>query len=111
LRRSLAAILIILGFAAIVLYMGSTLFYPMLQFEEFVNQALRTKNIQGQLADRYMHYFPLLMFGSIVAVAGNLIWYSKRRVSKGPMIFTSMIFSITFVVLVLKLMLNVTLSR
>ncbi len=101
LRISLASLLIIVGFTSIVLYLGSTILYPLLQFDEFVGQALHG-NMQKVLADRYVGYLPLVLFGVITVIVGNWLWFSKKDVDNGGFAMTLFAFLTIFVIIMLR---------
>lgn len=101
LRVSLAALLILLGFVSITLYMGSTIFYPMFHFNEFVGQALHD-GIKEVLVSKYAGYLPIMIFGIAAVIAGNWLWYSKKEIDNTILIMTAIPFFTMFVVLILK---------
>ncbi|MFY3739591.1 MAG: hypothetical protein HMLIMOIP_000010 [Candidatus Nitrosomirales archaeon] len=77
-RKSLSIVLVFLGFASITLYLGSTLLYPLLDFQGFLGLSAR-EGINKALIDRYVGYLPLLIFGALPVIAGNWL-YAKKQV-------------------------------
>ena len=78
-RKSLAIVMIFLGFTSITLYLGSTLLYPVIDFSGFMGLSMR-EGINQALIGRYVGYLPLLVFGALPVVAGNWLLYSKKEV-------------------------------
>ncbi len=78
-RKSLAILLIFLGFTSITLYLGSTLLYPLLDFQGFLGLSSR-EGINKALIDRYVGYIPLLIYGALPVIAGNWLLYNKKQV-------------------------------
>lgn len=78
LRKLLSILLVFLGFASITLYLGSTLLYPLLDFQGFLGLSAR-EGINKALIDRYVGYLPLLIFGALPVIAGNWL-YAKKQV-------------------------------
>ncbi len=78
-RKSLAIALIFMGFTSIVLYLGSTLLYPVLDFSGFMGLSMR-EGINQALIGRYVGYLPLLIFGALPVIAGNYLLYAKKQV-------------------------------
>src|SRR5574341_383178 len=78
-RKSLAIVMIFLGFTSIVLFLGSTLLYPVLDFSGFMGLSMR-EGINQALIGRYVGYLPLLIFGALPVIAGNWLLYSKQHV-------------------------------
>lgn len=101
LRLSLAGMVVSIGFASITLYMGSTIFYPLLQLDEFAAKALHN-GMLDVLMSRYIGYLPLIVFGSISVITGNWFWYTKKETSNIVIVIISALFFITFVVLIVK---------
>ncbi len=79
LRKSLSVVLIFLGFTSIVLYLGSTLLYPILDYSGFLGLSMR-EGINQALIGRYVGYLPLLVFGALPVIAGNWLLYTKKQV-------------------------------
>lgn len=100
-RVLLSVILTVLGFSSIALYMGSTIFYPLLQFDEFFSLALHN-DIQELLLDRYVGYLPSMIFGIISVIAGNWLWFTKKEIDNSLLAMISMVLFTVFVILMLK---------
>ena len=78
-KKSLAIVMIFLGFTSIVLYLGSTLLYPVLDYSGFMGLSMRD-GINQALIGRYVGYLPLLIFGTLPVIAGNWLLYAKKQV-------------------------------
>jgi hypothetical protein len=85
LRKSLSIALIFLGFTSIVLYMGSTLFYPVIDFSGFMGLSMR-EGINQALIGRYVGYLPLLIFGALPVIAGNYLLYAKKQIDNSVVV-------------------------
>lgn len=78
LRKSLAAVLIAMGFTSVMLFMGLTLLYPLLDFSGFMGLSMRD-GINQAIMGRYVGYFPLVVFGALPVIAGNWLLYTKKE--------------------------------
>ncbi|MGH9878367.1 MAG: hypothetical protein ACRD5H_12085 [Nitrososphaerales archaeon] len=78
-RKSLAIVMIFLGFTSIALYMGSTILYPVLDFSGFMGLSMRD-GINQALIGRLVGYLPLLIYGGLPVIAGNWLLYNKKEV-------------------------------
>lgn len=78
-KKSLAIVMIFMGFTSIVLFMGSTLLYPVLDFSGFMGLSMRD-GINQALIGRYVGYLPLLIYGALPVIAGNWLLYAKKQV-------------------------------
>ena len=97
----LGVALIFVGFTSLMLYMGSTIMYPLLQFDKFVTLALHN-DAKQLLADRYVGYLPIFIFGIISVIAGNWLWYSKKKIDSSGIAMISMPVFILFAILMMK---------
>ncbi|MEM2760413.1 MAG: hypothetical protein QXN83_04050 [Nitrososphaerales archaeon] len=91
-----------MGFVSIVMYMGSTIFYPILQFNEFFGLALHN-DIQTVLLDRYVNYLPTVVFGIMSVVTGNLVWYRNKGIDDHVIAALFVAFFVAFVLLLLAM--------
>ncbi|MEM2760821.1 MAG: hypothetical protein QXU32_00305 [Nitrososphaerales archaeon] len=103
-RTVLGIMLIAIGFVSIALYFGSTIFYPLLQFNEFVGLGMREgmEGVQNMLVDRYVNYLPLILFGVSSVIIGNWFWLGRKVISHSIPVGISCVLFTTFVVLMLK---------
>ena len=98
-RKSLAIVLIFLGFTSIVLYLGSTLFYPLLDYSGFMGLSMR-EGINQVLIGRYVGYLPLLIFGALPVIAGNWLLYTKKQVDNTVVVTLSIGLLIGFLIVI-----------
>ncbi|MEM3098285.1 MAG: hypothetical protein QXU32_06175 [Nitrososphaerales archaeon] len=82
--------------------MGSTIFYPILQFNEFFGLALHN-DIQTVLLDRYVNYLPTVVFGIMSVVTGNLVWYRNKGIDDHVIAALFVAFFVAFVLLLLAM--------
>ena len=99
LRKSLSVVLIFLGFTSIVLYLGSTLLYPLLDYSGFFSQSMRD-GINQALIARYVGYLPLLIFGALPVIAGNYLLYTKKQVDNTVVVTLSIGLLIGFLIVI-----------
>jgi hypothetical protein len=100
-RLALSVVLLSFGFLSAAVYMGLTIFYPMFHYSEFVGQALR-QDMQQLLADRYLTYLPLMIFGTGTLVGGYAVSRSAREFSNGSVFVISIMVLATFLLLAVK---------
>ena len=97
-RVLLSVTLTLLGFSSIVLYMGSTIFYPLLQFDDFFRVALHN-DMQQLLLDRYVGYLPSMIFGIISVIAGNWLWFTRKEIDNSLLVMIAVVLFTVFVIL------------
>ena len=100
--KSLSIVLIVLGFASIVLYMGSTIFYPLLDYDGFVGLSMR-EGINQALIGRYVGYLPLLIFGALPVIVGNWLLYAKKQVDATVVVTIFMALFVSFLIMILQM--------
>ena len=100
--KSLSIVLIVLGFASIVLYMGSTIFYPLLDYDGFVGLSMR-EGINQALIGRYVGYLPLLIFGGLPVIVGNWLLYAKKQVDATVVVTIFMALFVSFLIMILQM--------
>ncbi|MGH9923221.1 MAG: hypothetical protein ACRD38_10750 [Nitrososphaerales archaeon] len=98
-RKSLAIVMIFLGFTSIVLYMGSTLLYPVLDFSGFMGLSMRD-GINQALIGRFVGYLPLLIYGALPVIAGNWLLYTKKQVENMVVVTLFIGFIIGFLIVI-----------
>lgn len=99
---SLSIVLIVLGFASIALYMGSTIFYPLLDYDGFVGLSMR-EGINQALIGRYVGYLPLLIFGALPVIVGNWLLYAKKQVDATVVVTIFMALFVSFLIMILQM--------
>ena len=102
LKTRLGIMLIVIGFSSITLYMGSTIFYPMVNFSEFVGLALHS-SIQQVLLNRYVGYIPFMTFGVLSVMAGSWFCYTRKEIDNTILAMISMPLLTVFTILILKI--------
>ena len=100
-RLALSVVLLSCGFVSVSVYMGLTIFYPMLDYSGFVSQALR-QDMRQVLVDRYLTYIAFMIFGTGSLVGGYAVRRSTRELSSGSTFVISILILATFLLLAVK---------
>jgi len=73
--------MVALGFGTITFYFVLTIFYPLVELDAFMGQAVHKEDeMQRMLVGRYIDYLPLMIFGTTSVIAGNWFRQTKKEV-------------------------------
>ncbi len=94
--------LISLGFIGISVYMMSTIFYPLSEFNNIFGNTLRNgveneKDLKETLVGRYIGHLPVLILGMVSVIVGNWFRTTRREIGLPVVMMVVMVFIIAFV--------------
>ena len=94
--------LISLGFIGISVYMMSTIFYPLSEFNNIFGNTLRNgvekeTDLKETLVGRYIGHLPVLILGMVSVIVGNWFRTTRREIGLPVVMMVVMVFIIAFV--------------
>ncbi len=104
-KLAVGIILISIGFASMSLYMLSTIFHPLVGFNEVFGKAMGNlieseSDTQEILLGRYLGNMPLMIFGIISVVVGNWFRNTSKHIVNSVLAMSVIIFIIGLVAVI-----------